>query len=406
MDAVPATAGRDVRAIGLIGTAHGFSHFYQLVLPPLFPLIHAAEGYSYTELGLLMSLFYAASGIFQTPAGFAVDRVGARPVLCAGLALLAAATLLCGAAPGYSALVVLCILAGVGNSVFHPADFSILSATVAETRMGRAFSIHAFAGLVGYAAAPVTVVLIAEAAGWRGAAAAAGAAGLVYLIAMAGMSRDFRDSAQHAADAPPGSANGGAALLVRLPVIMFLLFFVVIAMAHIGLQTFTPTALIAIHGMPLTAANGAVTGFLIGMPLGVLAGGMLADRTARHNLITVVCAAVPAVVVVFAGLATIGDVARLGLFVASGVVFGALFPARDLLVRAAAPKESSGKVFGFVYSGLDIGSALTPVAFGWLIDHGLAPWTFIAVAVCFALSVATLAVSALAARRPPAGRAG
>ena len=396
MDTTVTALRRDTRVIGLVGTAHAFSHFYQLVLPPLFPLIHAQEGYSYTELGLLISLFYAASGILQTPVGFAVDRVGARPMLFAGLFLLAGSTVLYGIVDDYASLVVLVILAGAGNSVFHPTDFSILSTTVDEGRMGRAFSFHAFAGLVGYGVAPLAMVVLAGSVGWQAAMVVVGIVGLVFLAAMVAMSGDFRDSATVASDTPGG---GSVALLLRLPVIMFLLYFIVIAMAHVGLQTFTPAALIALHDTPLTVATAAVTGFLIAMPVGVLAGGVLADRTARHDTLVIICMAVPAVLVVIAGLAPLGDVARIGLFVLSGAVFGVVFPARDLLVRAIAPQESSGKVFGFVYSGLDIGSAFTPVAFGWMIDHGNAPWTFLTVGICFVLAIVTVAVSAQATRR-------
>ena len=308
-------ASREVRVIGLVGTAHSFSHFYQLVLPPLFLTLNRELGYSFTELGLLMSIFYAVSGICQTPLGFLVDRVGARPVLFVGLGLLAGATTLYGVRTDYPSLVVLVMLAGLGNSVFHPADFSILSATVSEQRMGRAFSIHAFGGLIGYGLAPMIVIFLAGAWGWRTATVVVGVAGLVYLAALMALSGDFRDSAQATprADAPQ-SAPGSAALLLRLPIVMFLLFFVVVAMAHIGVQNFTPVALNDLYAIPELVAGKVLTAFLIGMPVGVLIGGVLADRTSRHNLLTIVCMAVPALLLLVGCLGQLGETARMVLF--------------------------------------------------------------------------------------------
>lgn len=394
----------DTAVIGLVGIAHGCSHFLQLALPPLFPLLKADLGYSYTELGLLMTVFFAASGACQIPAGFIVDRIGARNVLFCGLGCLAGATLLYGLVPIYAVLVLLVFIAGIGNSVFHPADFSILSASVHESRMGRAFSVHAFAGFAGYGAAPAGIVLLAATFGWREALVAVGAAGLVYLAVLLAARRVLETSPapQPRQTSVQASSASGASLLLRLPIIMFFLFFVVMAMGQIGFQTFAPPALIEMYGMGLTLANVAVTAFLFGTLFGVLIGGVLADRGGRHGLIAGVFTVATAVTIVGTALLSLPDYARLALFALAGVAFGIVFPSRDMLVRAAAPREATGKVFGFVYSGLDVGSALIPVAMGWLLDRGAAPWVFAVIGICFALAIVALSFTPRVASRPAA----
>jgi MFS family permease len=405
MNAAPGPR-HDAAVIALVGVAHGFSHFLQLALPPLFPLLKADLGYSYTELGLLMTVFFAASGGFQIPAGFVVDRIGARNVLFCGLGCLAGATLLYGLVPIYPVLLLLVFVAGAGNSVFHPADFSILSAGVDERRMGRAFSIHAFAGFAGYGAAPAGIVLLAATLGWRETLIAVGGAGLAYLAVLVAARRVLDAGAP--APRPAGAAvqaaptTTGASLLLRLPIVMFFLFFVVMAMAQIGFQTFAPPALIEMYGTSLTLANVAVTAFLFGTLFGVLVGGVLADRGARHDIIAGIFTVATAVTIVGTALVSLPDHARMPLFALAGVAFGIVFPSRDMLVRAAAPREATGKVFGFVYSGLDVGSALIPVAMGWLLDRGAAAWVFAVIGVCFALAIVALSLTPRAAARPAA----
>jgi MFS family permease len=393
---------RDAAVIGLVGIAHGFSHFLQLALPPLFPVLKADLGYSYTELGLLMTVFFVASGGFQIPAGFIVDRIGARNVLFCGLGCLAGATLLYGLIPTYPVLVLLVFIAGAGNSVFHPADFSILSASVHESRMGRAFSIHAFAGFAGYGIAPAGVVLLAATLGWREALVAIGATGLAYLTVLVAARRvlETGPAPQPQQAAVETSPAAGVTLLLRLPIIMFFLFFVVMAMGQIGFQTFAPPALIEMYGTGLTLANVAVTAFLFGTLFGVLIGGVLADRGGRHDLIAGVFTVATAVTIVGTALLSLPDAVRLALFALAGIAFGIVFPSRDMLVRAAAPRESTGKIFGFVYSGLDVGSALIPVAMGWLLDRGAAPWVFAVIGICFALAIVALCFTPRGAARP------
>ena len=175
-ETVPADSlRRDVRIIGLVGAAHAFSHFFQLALAPLFPLLRAEFDVSWTVLGMLVGVFYAASALTQFAAGFAVDRAGARPVLLSGLALLACGTLLASLAPGVGWMFPIVAAMGVGNGVFHPADFAILNANVAPKRLGYAYSTHGIGGNLGYAISPIVCFGIASLYGWRVALAVLGA---------------------------------------------------------------------------------------------------------------------------------------------------------------------------------------------------------------------------------------
>ena len=387
------SARRDYRISGLVGGAHAFSHFYQLVLPPMFPLIHAQEGYSYTQLGLLVALFFTTSGVCQAPAGFLIDRLGARPVLITGLGLLAGATMLYGVFPMYWALAVLSLIAGLGCSVFHPADLSILSASVGDARIGRAFGIHSFTGFIGYAVAPSVMWFLGESSGWQQTAMLMGVAGIVYLIALAALSGDFRDSTDERGSTETPQP-GGVRLLMQWPIVMFFLFFATLAMAQIGVMTNMHTALISLFDTPPALATGAITAFLVGTPIGVLAGGIIADRWHRHDLIAEIFLIATAVTTVAGGLLAMPEPVRLTLFAISGISFGLVLPSRDLLVRSCAPAHASGRVYGFVYSGLDLGSAFMPVVFGWMVDKGFAAWVFISIGICYALCLMTLFGSA------------
>ncbi len=408
MDAALAARKHDIEIIGMVGVAHWFSHFYQLALPPLFPLIRAETGISYTRLGLLMGVFYVTSGLCQTPAGFLVDRFGARTVLLGGLAMLAAAILIYSVAPSYEVMVVLACIGGLGNSVFHPADYSIMSATVSTRRMGRAFSAHSLGGHLGYAAAPAVMIALGTILGWRGALGVVGLAGAVPIAVLLIRMRMEPPSASGAAGVQRDGGSGlaaGVKLLMRAPMVLLFAFFTLMAMALIGLQSFTPTALITLRDMPLATANLALAGFLTGAPAGIIAGGIIADRIVRHDAMAtgglVLCAAM----ILGIGLlqpAVPGLVVTLFL---AGFWFGLALPSRDLLVRSITPPGASGKVFGFVYSGLDTGSAISPVLFGWFVDIGHALWIFLFAPVFLVLSAAVIVGSERVARRraSPAG---
>jgi MFS family permease len=389
--------GDDARVIGLVGFGHFVSHFFQLALPPLFPILHHELGVSYTALGLLMSVFFAASGLGQTAAGFVVDRFGATRVLLGGMGTLAAAVGLAGFAPSYVFLVPLAALAGLGNAVFHPANYAILNASVSATRVGRAYSVHGVSGNLGWAAAPVTIAALSHLAGWRTALVLVGAAGIAVTIALISQTRVLTDGGRRAPAAVPWRAS--VRLLFTTPILVAFVFFVLIAMGIVGLQAFAVSALLAIYDVPLALATGALTALLIGSATGILTGGVLADRTRRHDLIAVVGAAGGGTCALVIATGAVPAALLMGVMALTGFSLGCTQPSRDMLVRAATPAGASGKVYGFVYSGLDAGSALSPLILGWLMDHQAPRMVFVVTAAAMLLTMMT----ALQVRRSTPG---
>ncbi len=383
----PPSLRRDVRIIGLIGTAHFFSHFFQLTLPPLFPLLKDVFGVPYVALGLAVSVFYGGSGIGQTLSGFLVDRVGALRVLMAGMGLLAGAIALAGLVPSYWFLLPVALLAGLGNSVFHPADYSILNASVDPRRIGRGYSVHAISGNLGWAVAPTVVFALTAHFGWRAALVTVGGLGLAMVVVLATQGGAFTGA--HA-----GARRAGAATDVRVlltaPVLAAFAYFALIATALVGMQTFGVTGLMRVYETPMALATAALTAFLLGGAAGILGGGFLADRTSRHDVVAVSGLIGAAAVILLVATGGVGP-SRLPLLLAvAGFCQGVTAPSRDMLVRAATPPGASGKVFGFVYSGLDLGSCLVPVAFGWMLDHRDPRMLFVAVGVLLLCTIGTV----------------
>lgn len=406
MNAAAAVRTRDIRIMSMVGIAHWFSHFYQLVLPPLFVLIGADLGISYTRLGLLVGVFYVTSGILQTPAGFLVDRFGAARMLLGGLALLAAATFGLGFAPTYETILVLTFLGGIGNSVFHPADYAILSGTVSDQRMGRAFSIHSVGGHLGYAAAPAAMIALGSILGWRGALIAAGLAGVIPILIMY-MYLETKEQADDEAKQQSSDFTfaSGAKLLLQGPMLFMFVFFVLFSMSLIGLQSFTPTALVKLRDVPLAMANVALAGFLAGAPVGIIAGGIIADKIKRHSAMATGSIIISAATILgFALLQPPVGGLVLTLFFA-GFWFGLALPSRDLVVRSVAPPGATGKVFGFVYSGLDVGAAISPVLFGWFVDIGHPLWIFLFAPAFMVMSAGVILMSERQGRRAGRGSA-
>jgi MFS family permease len=390
--------------MALAGLAHFTSHFCQLALPPLFPLLREAFGVSYVALGLVMTVFYTASGLGQAACGFLVDRWGARRILLTGASLLALGVALSGTAGSYEVLLVTAFVAGLGNAVYHPADFAILNASVDVRRVGRAFGVHTLCGALGFAAAPAAIVALASVAGWRGALILAGVgAGAVALV----LSRQLRLVQDHRALAHAAAPRSGFAADVRLllvgPILAAFAYFALLAMAQVGLQTFGVAAIIQLYDAPLVLASGALTGFLLGNAGGTLAGGFLADRTARHDVVAVSGLVLSAAFAALAGSGAFSSAVLTVIMVGAGFSMGMTSPSRDMLVRAAAPLGSVGKVYGFVYSGLDVGSLLTPLVFGWMLDHGHPRAVFAGVAALLVLTTVTVVQVRRGAVPAPAG---
>ena len=392
---------RDRRVTSLIGVSHGASHFYQLALPPLFYLINQSEGISFALLGALTAAFYVTSAVCQPLSGFLVDKFGARRILLMGLGLLAGCTTLMGILPYYPVLFVLSVLAGVGNSVFHPCDYSIMNATISEQRIARAFSYHMFGGYVGYVSAPVAMTAIGTSVGWQPAIVIAGAVGLVLFAILWSGSRDFRDSTHERAESGAAEESFGDSIctLTSPPVLLCWSFFFFVAMGQMGLMTFVPTLMKEIYAFELEAAAAFVSVMIGAIMIGVLLGGYLADKLRKPDVIVTVGYCIATLMVTSIWYFELVSWQLFGIFAVIGFMYGVVFPSRELLVRAATPKGASGKVFGFVYSGMDFGAAVTPVLFGWFVDTGVSRYAFLCVAILWVLSIVIMLLTNSATKR-------
>ncbi len=379
---------RDAKVIGVVGLVHALSHFFQLALPPLFPLLKAEFNVSFAALGALTGVFYAASGLTQFAAGFAVDRIGARPVMLSGLALIAGSTVFASLAPGFGWLYPVAALMGIGNGVFHPADFAVLNANVTPSRLGYAYSTHGIGGNLGYALAPVVSYALGATFGWRVALAAMGIFGLVVLGAIATQRAVL--SSHRAHDAHLNTLAGSMTLFLQAPIVLCFAYFVIQTMATIGVQTFTPAALNTGLEVPLALATSAVTAYLLGGTAGILAGGFLAARTTRHDRVAAMGLLAGALLLALVATGMIPRLMLLTVFAVAGFALGSTGPSRDLIVRNATPKGASGRVYGFVYSGLDLGGTVGPVWFGFMLDHALGREMFFVIAGLLVAAIATV----------------
>lgn len=379
----------DLRAIGAVSVAHGLSHFFQLVLPPLFPAMKDDLGVGYAELGAMMGVFFGVSGVAQFAAGHAVDRFGARRVLVIGMALLGGAIFGVALVPGYWALLPLAALAGLGNAVFHPADFAVLNARVAPSRLGRAYGAHGLAGNIGWVLAPIAAVGLSKLVGWREAVAILGAAGLV-AAALLHLGRAWIETPA-AASARKAPQPGAPSPLTSRPVLLCFAYFVLISIAQVGLQSFSVPATMAMFGLSDTAAASSLTLFLVGASVGVVCGAIVTDRTDRHDRVAAIGLALAAAFVALAVAEPVPAAQGLPvLMFLAGLCLGATGPSRDSIVRQATPPGSAGRVYGFVYSGLDLGGTLAPALFGWLVDHRAAWLVYAVIVAGFALAVGTV----------------
>lgn len=400
--ATPVPAVDDaVRVVTLVSAAHFFSHFYMLLLPPLFPLMREDFGVGYTELGVAITVFSLTTGLTQAPVGFLVDRFGARGILIAGLLAQSAAVVLIGLFPGYVTLLALMVLSGLGNAVYHPADYSILNARVDPRRIGRAFSVHTFSGLLGAAVAPPLVVALAAAFDWRTALILCGAGGgaLALLLAVnMGALRDVAPTRGHAAR-PATPTASGLRVLFTAPLLLAVLFFVGLTLYGQGISAFGISALEQAHPGELGAVALVLSAYLFASPAGVLLGGRIADRMTRHDLFVTGCL-VTVALCAFAVAALRPPLMVTGaLFALAGLASGCVAPSRDMMVRALTPPGQSGKVFGFVSTGFNIGGVIAPPVFGLILDHSAPDHVFWLVGVLALLTVATVLATGQSTRR-------
>lgn len=376
---------RERAVIGLIGSVHLVSHFYHLVLPPLFIFIQPELGVSYTELGIAMTLYFIATAIVQVPIGLMVDRIGARAVLIGGLMLMGFSLVLAGMVPNYNVLLVSFFIAGMGNAVFHPADFSILSNNVRESHQGRAFAFHTFGGSIGYAAAPVVMVPLGSIFGWEFSLTLAGLLGVLmgFLIFICGSVFQNRmaqeDDKTGVSKHSPEKADWR--IMLTRPMILFFCFYVLTSAAGTGLTAFSIPALpIVYNNISPEIAGAILTCFLVAAIFGSLPGGWLADWVRMEYIVVVVCFAVMSLCVLLMGSGYLTLWLVFLMASIAGLMRGLYNASRDILVRRASPSRSVGTAFGFVTLGYTLGQGGTPVLYGWLMDQGLGSGVFLVAA--------------------------
>ena len=407
----------DARTIGLVGLAHGTSHFFHLLLPPLFPVFAAQFQLGYAELGWLMTIFFVVSGIGQALAGFLVDRIGARPVLLAALGCFVLSALAAAGAQGYAGLALAALLAGLGNAPFHPADFTILNRRVSPARIGHAFSVHGITGNLGWAASPLFLVGLSEVTGsWRLAyvGMAVVAAGVLLLMLVWRDAIDDRasvrpvaaDSAPRAsppgAQTPAGSGPGASLAFLKLPEIWLCFsFFLFTTAALAAVQSFAGPALGQLYGLPLATTALVITVYMLVAAAGMVVGGFLVARYPDVERTVGVSVAGSAVLLVVAGSGAVPGMVAIACVALAGLGSGLAGPSRDLMIKRASPPGATGRVYGTVYSGLDTGFAIGAPVFGLFMDHGLPQGVFFgaAVALAAAIGAALLIGPHLRARR-------
>ena len=389
----PSTAADELPTLAVVSGAHLVSHLHIMALPVLLHLLKERLGVGYFELGLAVTTFSVVSGLTQAPMGFLVDRIGGRKVLLAGLLLAGFAFASIAFTQSYAWLIAAALLAGLANCVYHPADYAILAESVAESRIGRAFAVHTFAGFAGGAIAPPLLLGVAAVAGLDASLLVAGA--FAWVVAAVMPLIPAAPGARQARSAPAGKERIGDILTPT--VLSLALFFTLLALSGNAMSTFAIAALIAGHGLSEGAATAALTAYLIAAAVGVLAGGPLADRTSRHGDLAAAGFALSALNALAIAVASLPAAVLVAAMALTGFLFGVIQPSRDMLVRRAAPPGAAGRVFGIVSTGFNIGGVVGPLLFGWLMDQG-APRAIFGAAVVFMAATAVLGV--LEERRP------
>lgn len=397
MTSVSIPLRQDAKTMGLIGLAHGTSHFFHMMLAPLFPLFIRDFGFSYSELGLLVSTFFVISGVGQAMAGFLVDRVGARPVLFVALSCFVLAALATATADSYGGLMLAAALAGLGNSPFHPVDFTILNKRVSQPRLGHAFSVHGITGNLGWAAAPVFLTALTAATGsWRIAAAGMGVWALLVIVVL-WINREAIDDKAGSWGHEAAAAKGGVVVkaehpmaFLRLPSVWLCFsFFFWSTCALSAMQGFASPALQAMYGLSLSITAFVVTGYMLFGAAGMVVGGFLAARAERLERIIGACLLGAAVLLALVGSGLLPGLLAAAVAAIAGFGAGLAGPSRDMLIKQASPPGATGRVYGTVYSGLDLGFAVAAPVFGALLDHGSASSVFYGSALTLALGVAS-----------------
>ena len=392
---VPARASED-KLIAGVCIAHFVSHYYMMLLAPLFVFIKDDYGVTYTELSLALAAFGVVSSVLQTPVGFFVDRFGARLNLIGGLLLGSAAVAAAGLVDSFWVFIAMFAVMGLANTVYHPADYALLSERVTPQRVPQVFSFHTCSGMIGSAVAPGTLLFMQGLVGWRGAFVCAAALGIIaaLILALQGEPPPRHRATQVSkprGDDPSSAAADGWRLLLSPPILLNLVFFVLLAMVGGGLNQYLVVGLGALYGTPPALANTALTGLLAMSAIGVLVGGALATRTTHHTLVTAGGLLVTGAVSTLIGFVDPGALLLVLIVSLSGFASGLTMPSRDMIVRSVTPPGSFGKVFGFVTTGFHIGGMVAPLIFAQLLDHGHPRAVFLYIAACAIVAIATVA---------------
>jgi MFS family permease len=388
-----------LRTLAAISTAHWVSHFQMFVLPMLFPFLKAQLGVGYIDLGLALTIFAVTSGLTQAPIGYLADHIGARKILLMGLTLGGCALIMLGLHLSYPSLIASAVMLGLANSVYHPADYAILSAHMDETRMGRAFSIHTFAGFFGGAVAPAIMAALVATIGGHGALIVAGAVGPLVALFLIIVGIPDAGATQRGAEGAGKSRQS-----VITPALMVLtVFFLLLSLSSAGINNFGVVALMSGYGASFSTANIALTAFLGASAIGVLAGGFLADRTQRHGQVAAACFAINAGLVLIIALVALPSLVLTLAMGLAGFLGGVIAPSRDMLVRNAAPPGAAGRAFGIVSTGFNVGGIISPLLFGWIMDQNLPHWVF---GVSAVFMVLTVVLGLVTDRRPQDSPAG
>jgi FSR family fosmidomycin resistance protein-like MFS transporter len=388
------TRATETRLVAGVCLAHLVSHYYMVLLAPLFVFIKTDYGVTYTELSLALTAFNLVSALLQTPIGFFVDRIGARSNLIGGLILGSTAVAVAGLVDSFWLFVAMFAVLGLANTVYHPSDYTLLSEHVPAQRITQAFSFHTCSGMIGSAIAPVTLLFLQSLVGWRGAFVCSAGLGVVAALILALQGEPPPRRTAHVSkprDAAAAKADGGWRLLLAPPILLNLVFFIVLSMVGGGLNQYLVVGLGALYGTPPALANTALTGLLAMSAIGVLAGGALAGRTAHHNIVASAGLLVTGGVSTFIAFVDPGALLLVLVISLSGFASGMTMPSRDMIVRAVTPPGSFGKVFGFVTTGFHIGGMVAPLIFAQFLDRGHPRAVFLYVAACALVAVATVA---------------
>ena len=401
MALMSATMVQNTKIISLIGTGHGMSHFYGLALAPLFPLIKIEFGVSYAALGFLVTMLNITGTIVQVPVGFLADRMGGRILLPLGLGLMAFPFLAFGYADSYWFALALMAIAGIGSSVFHPVDYAILNATIEESFLGRAFSLHTFSGSIGVMIAPGAMVLLASIWDWRTALVIAGGFGIFFMLLMIANGHLLHGHGHGNANKKKEiqkartstSATSGIKTLFLPQVLLMVIFYILITVMMSGILTFSVTIFNKFNGISLIDATTILTSYVIAGSVGLITGGILADKWNRHTLTAVSALLVSAVLLAVIDAFSLPVILLTAALVVIGFLQATIRPARDMIVRSIIPKDSMGKVFGFLSAAMSAGHAIAPVFIGWLIDRGNHDIIFYVLAVIMLLAIPTIALA-------------